>query len=112
MLLMPRLAKAPSTDQALQSIRAIRDTPESFDLRRDLAPFLKHKSNHVIAAAASTLRRLEFPELAAELADDFLALMKDASKLDPGCKAIIAIVEVLAATDQPAAKVYFSGIKH
>ena len=32
--------KRPSTEDALGAIRAIRDAPENFDLKRDLAPFL------------------------------------------------------------------------
>jgi HEAT repeat protein len=106
------VARGPTTEDALRAIKSIRDAPESYDLERDLAPFLKHKSNHVIAAAASTLRRLESAELAQELADAFLVLMKDPAKLDPGCKATISIAETLAAMDQGAAKVYFAGVRH
>jgi HEAT repeat protein len=106
------VAKAPSTDQALRAIRAIRDTPESFDLKRDLAPFLKHKSNHVAAAAASTAERLEAVALAPDLVEAFLELMKDPAKCDPGCEALIAIAKALVAMDDPAAKVYFAGVHH
>lgn len=106
------MAKAPSTDQALQTIRAVRDTPESFDLKRDLAPFLKHKSNHVAAAAASTAERLEAVALAPDLVEAFLELMKDPAKRDPGCEALIAIAKALVAMDDPAAKVYFAGVHH
>jgi hypothetical protein len=106
------VAKAPSTDQALQTIRAVRDTPESFDLKRDLAPFLKHKSNHVAAAAASTAERLEAVALAPDLVEAFLELMKDPAKRDPGCEALIAIAKALVAMDDPAAKVYFAGVHH
>jgi HEAT repeat protein len=106
------MAKASSTDQALQAIRAIRDSPESFDLKRDLAPFLKHKSNHVAAAAASTAERLEAGALAQDLVDAFLELMKDPAKRDQGCEALIAIAKALVAMDEPAAKVYFAGAHH
>lgn len=106
------MAKAPSTNQALQTIRAVRDTPESFDLKRDLAPFLKHKSNHVAAAAASTAERLEAVALAPDLVEAFLELMKDPAKRDPGCEALIAIAKALVAMDDPAAKVYFAGVHH
>lgn len=106
------MAKASSTDQALQSIRAVRDTPESFDLKRDLAPFLKHRSNHVAAAAASTAERLEAVALAPDLVEAFLELMKDPAKRDPGCEALIAIAKALVAMDDPAAKVYFAGVHH
>jgi HEAT repeat protein len=106
------VAKAPSTDQALQAIRAIRDSPESYDLKRDLSPFLRHKSNHVAAAAASTAERLEAGALAPDLVTAFLELMKDPAKRDPGCEALIAIAKALIAMDEAAAKVYFAGVRH
>ena len=58
------MAKPPSTEDALAAIHAIRQTPEKHDLKRDLAPFLRHKSNHVVAAAAATVERLEASALA------------------------------------------------
>ena len=106
------MAKAPSTDAALRAIRAIRDAPESYDLKRDLASFLRHKSNHVVSAAASTAERLESVALAQDLVDAFLELMKDPAKRDPGCQALIAIAKALVTLDEPAAKVYFAGIHH
>jgi hypothetical protein len=106
------VAKALTTDAALRAIRAIRDAPESYDLKRDLASFLRHKSNHVVSAAASTAERLEAVALAQDLVDAFLELMKDPAKRDPGCEALIAIAKALVTLDDPAAKVYFAGIRH
>ena len=106
------MANAPFTDEALRAIRAIRDAPESYDLKRDLASFLRHKSNHVVSAAASTAERLESVALAQDLVDAFLELMKDPAKRDPGCQALIAIAKALVTLDEPAAKVYFAGIHH
>jgi len=106
------VAKALTTDAALRAIRDIRDAPESYDLKRDLASFLRHKSNHVVSAAASTAERLESVALAQDLVDAFLELMKDPAKRDPGCQALIAIAKALVTLDEPAAKVYFAGIHH
>ncbi len=106
------MAKASSTAEALGAIRAIRDCPETHDLKRDLAPFLKHKSNHVAAAAASTAERLEAVALAQALVEAFLDLMKDPAKRDPGCEALIAMAKALVAMDEPAAKVFFAGVHH
>ena len=107
-----RVAKAVSTDAALRAIRAIRDSPESYDLKRDLAPFLRHKSNHVAAATASTAERLEAGALAPDLVGAFLELMKDPAKRDPGCVAMIAIAKALVTMGDPAGKVYFAGLHH
>jgi HEAT repeats len=106
------VGKRLSTEEALVAIRAIRDAPENFDLQRDLAPFLLHKSNHVAAAAADTAGRLEAVALAQHLADAFLEWMKNPGERDPGCKALTMIAKTLAAMDHPAAQVYLTGIRH
>ena len=106
------MAKRSTTEDALAAIHAIRQAPESHDLMRELASFLQNKSNHVVAAAAATIERLEAPALAPGLVQAFERLMRDPAKLDPGCKALIAIVQALVQFDDPAAKVYFAGIRH
>jgi hypothetical protein len=106
------MAKAPSTEDALAAIQAIRQSPEKYDPKRDLAPFLRHKSNHVVAAAAATIERLEASTLAPELVEAFERLMGNPAKLDTGCKALLAIAQALVQMDDPAAKVYFAGIRH
>lgn len=106
------MAKRPTTEDALAAIHAIRQAPERFDLKGDLAPFLRHKSNHVVAAAAATAERLEVSGLAPDLVEAFERLMRDPAKLDAGCKALIAIAQALIQIDDPAAKVYFAGIRH
>jgi hypothetical protein len=100
------------TEDALAAIHAVRQSPEKYDLERDLAPFLRHKSNHAIAAAAATAEHLEAGALAPELVQAFEKLMRDPAKLDPACKATTAIVQALIQLEDPAAKVYFAGVRH
>lgn len=106
------MPKRLSTEEALAAVHAIRQAPDKFDLARDLAPFLGHKSNHVVAAAAETAERMEAGALAPNLVEAFERLMRDPSKLDPGCKATIAIAQALIQLEDAAAKVYFAGIRH
>ena len=106
------MPKVLVTEDALAAIHAVRQSPEKYDLERDLAPFLRHKSNHAIAAAAATAEHLEAGALAPELVLAFEKLMRDPAKLDPGCKATIAIVQALIQLEDPAAKVYFAGVRH
>src|SRR5271155_3386174 len=106
---MPR---APATEDALRVIVAIRNSPDKYDLKRDLGPFLRHKSNHVIAATATTAERLEATALAQDLVDSFLALIEAPAKRDPGCKALLAIAKALVTMDQSTAQVYFAGTRH
>jgi hypothetical protein len=104
--------KALATEDALAGIHAIRQSPEKYDLKRDLAPFLRHKSNHAVAAAAATAEKLEAGGLAPDLVLAFEKFMRDPAKLDPGCKATTAIVQALIQLEDPAAQVYFAGIRH
>ncbi len=96
----------------MAAIHAIRQSPENRDLKTDLAPFLRHKSNHAVAAAAGAAEHLEAAALAPDLVQAFEKLMRDPAKLDPGCKATIAIVQALIQLEDPAARVYFAGVRH
>jgi hypothetical protein len=104
--------KALVTEDALAAIHAIRKSPENYDLKRDLAPFLRHKSNHAVAAAAAAAEQLEASALAPDLVQAFERFMRDPAKLDAGCKATTAIVQALIQLEDAAAKVYFTGIRH
>src|SRR5271166_2287409 len=106
------MGKTQQLENDLGRVRAIGDAPESHDLKRDLAPFFRHKSNHVIAAAANLVGRLQAADLVPELQSAFEELMKNAPKRDPACKALLAITKALIEMDVPAAAVFFAGLKH
>ena len=99
-------------EEELGRIRAIADAPEAHDVKRELAPLLRHKSNHVAAAAANAAGRLQAGDLVPDLQSAFQELMKNPAKLDPACKALIAIARALIEMDTGSAAVYFSGLKH
>ena len=96
----------------MAAIHAIRQSPEQYDLARDLTPFLRHKSNHAVAAAAAAVEHLEAVALGPELVLAFDKLMRDPAKLDQACKATTAIVQALIHLEEPAAQVYLTGIRH
>ncbi len=106
------MAKRLTTEDALSLVSSMRNAPEQYDLKRDLAPLLQHKSNHVVAAVAVALRRLEDTSLTAELIACFTALLPKAKERDQGCKALTAIVETLVNTAEFAPDVYLAGVKH
>ena len=54
----------------------------------DLAPFFLHKSNHVAAAAAQTVGRLEAVALAEPLADAFAEWMKNPGRARSGMQGL------------------------
>ena len=106
------MPKPSNTETALARIREIRLAPEQFDLRRDLASFFHHKSNHVIAAAAKVALLQEAAQLTPDLIAAALALFPQSAQRDPGCKALIAIAEALVAMGEFAAEVYLKGVCH
>ena len=106
------MPKAPATEDAIAAIHAIRQSPEKYDLKRDLAPFLRHKSNHAVAAAAGAAEHLEASAVVPDLVQAFERFMRDPAKLDPGCKATTAIVQALIQLEDAAARVFFAGIRH
>ena len=89
------------TELALDALR------ESTDVR----PFLSHKSNLVVARAATRAAQFEV-ECTQELAVAFRRLMDDPVKRDRGCAAKIAIATTLLKIDAHAAEVYFAGVRH
>lgn len=104
--------KQDPLEQELARIRAIRNSPESYDLQRDLAPFLHQKRNHAVSAAAEAAKALEAEALTPDLIAAFTGLMKHASERDPGCIALQAIAEALTTFGADAAEVYLAGIRH
>lgn len=106
------MKKASATEAALAEIHAIREAPEKHELKSELASFLRHRSNHVIAAAADTIAKLEVDGLGPELSSAFVDLMKNPSARDQGCKALFAIAKALATVDFPAPQVYSAGVRH
>ncbi len=89
------------TETALDALR------ESSDVR----PFLRHRSNLVVARAAARATHSE-PDCTQELVDAFRRLMANPVKQDPGCSAKTAIAKTLLQRDASAAEVYFTGVRH
>jgi HEAT repeat protein len=89
------------TESALDALR------EATDMR----PFLRHKSHLVVARAAARAMASQ-PPCTQELIEAFRRLTDDPVKRDPGCTAKIAIAKALAQAEEPAAEVYFAGVRH
>ena len=106
------MGKKDALEHDIANIRVIRNAPEKYDLVRDLAPFLQHKSNYAIAAAADTACDLEAEPLVPALVQAFTSLMKRPAQRDPGARALIAIASALATLGADAPEVYLSGIGH
>ena len=73
----------------------------------DMTLFLRHKSNLVVAKAAT--RAVGCTQAMVEA---FRRLMEDPTKRDPGCVAKIAIASGWLRPEEAAAEVYFAGSRH
>jgi HEAT repeat protein len=76
-----------------------------------MRPFLRNKSHLVVARAAARAATSQ-PPCAQDLIDAFRRLIEDPGKRDPGCTAKVAIAKSLSQADEPAAEVYFAGVRH
>lgn len=101
-----------STEEALERLRAIRAQPDPADRTALLAPFLAHRSNHVIAKAADIIAEHAMQDQGPALVDAFRALLPVAPQRDPGCTALLALLKALIALEYPAAEVFSAGLRH
>jgi hypothetical protein len=99
-----------SIEAQLAQLSSIRGS--ATDLARELAPFLRQKSNYVVAKAAEIAGQAEVVALAADLIEAFERLMQDPKVRDPGCRALIAIIGALVAMAHHAPQVYVAGVRH
>ncbi len=106
------MSKRDPTEEALTALAELRRNPGSPQFQRQLASFLGHRSNLVVAKAARTAGELRIAELIPELAAAFHRLMANPAKLDKGCAAATAIVGALYSMDYESADVYLKGVRH
>jgi HEAT repeat protein len=97
-------------DRKLEALYRLEDDPAK--IFETLPPFLRDKSNIIVAKAANMAVRLEASALVGDLTSAFLSILRDAEKNDPGCVALTAIAKALITFDAPVAEVYFAGLRH
>jgi HEAT repeat protein len=77
----------------------------------DVAPFLKNRNHRVVAKAAERAGRMT-ALIAPELVAAFRRLLPGGAKMDPGCVAKLAVVRALVELEDPAAEIYFAGVRY
>jgi HEAT repeat protein len=102
------VAKSDPIKRKLDQLAALRPSATASGLQ----PFLRDKSNLVIAKAASIAGERRIDELAPALVAAFERLMSAPARLDPRCAASTAIVKALLEMEHPEPQVYLAGIRH
>jgi hypothetical protein len=105
---MATAKRGDPTREALDAIRNLGVYPDAEALR----PFLGHKSNHVVAAAAKLAQKAELRPLTPALAEAAERLMADPAKLDKTNTGLNAIYEALYQLDYAEPGLYLRGIRH
>jgi HEAT repeat protein len=106
------MPKPRSSDAKLERLRLIRDQPSSPEIRLELAGALNDASNHVIAAAAAIVVRLDLRDLIPNLTAAFERLMIDPIENDKTCAGKLAIVDALNALECQDHDVFLAGVRH
>ncbi|MGZ4788604.1 MAG: hypothetical protein ACXVZX_08780 [Terriglobales bacterium] len=105
------MKKADAIEEVLDRLGELRraDNAEAVE---DLRRALKHKSNLVVAKAASIVRERRATELIPDLVASYQRFMADPAKLDKRCAAVTEIVSALYEMDFLEPDIYLRGIRH
>ena len=106
------MRKIDPVEQALERLSALRHETPGPAMITELKPFLKNRSNLVVAKAAKIAGEIRATELVPELVAAFHRLMEDAPKLDKTCAATTEIVGALYELDYTESEIYLQGIHH
>jgi len=106
------MSKSDPIESALHAISQLRAADSDEQAAKDLQPYLRHRSNLVVAKAAKVAGELRLSKLVPELVAAFNRFMKDPAKLDKRCAAAIEIVAALYQFDYVDPDVYLRGLHH
>jgi len=106
------MAHAPKTEDCLEALSRLRENPTAPAARAEIAQYLAHKSNAVVAKAAKLAGDFELQDLRPHLVGAFHRFMKDPAASDRGCAAKTAVVQALEALAAPEEAIYLAGIRH
>ena len=106
------MAKSASIEDRLAELKAIGESPDTPERRKQLRKHLASKISLVVARAAGIVAHLEDPEFLPDLIAAFHRFMIDAVKNDKGCAAKIAVVKALLASDCDDEELFRIGSRH
>lgn len=106
------MSKTDPIEAALNAIGEIRDAASPDEATARLRPYLKNRSNLVVAKAGKVAGELHLSSLGPELVAAFNRFWANPAKLDKRCAATTEIVNVLYEFDYTEPDVYLRGIRH
>lgn len=106
---MPRARK---TEDALDDLHRMRQSFPVPLAAAEVGPYMKHKSNLVVAKAAKLAREFELHDLQPGLVSAFERFMHEPAKTDRGCVAKVEIVRALESFGAAEPAVFLTGIHH
>jgi len=106
------MARARKLEDCLEALSSLRNDPAAHATRAELAKYLAHKSNAVVAKAAKLSGDFDLHDLRPQLVEAFHRFMKNPAVSDRGCSAKTAIVRALEALAAPEEAIYLAGIRH
>ncbi len=100
------------TEDCLDALNRLRDTLPAPAARAELARYLAHKSNQVVAKATKLVADFELHDLAPTLVEAFHRFIRDPATTDRGCAAKTGIVRALESLGAAEDAVFLAGIRH
>ena len=106
------MKKTDPIEAALNAIGELRAARSPEEVTAQLRPYLKSRSNLVVAKAAKVAGKLQLAGLVSDLIAAFDRLWVNPAKLDKRCAATTEIVNVLYEMDYTEPDIYLRGIRH
>ncbi len=106
------MAKSDPIEKALNELGELRSARDPEAAGEQLRPYLRNRSNLVVAKAAKLAAELQLSSLIPELVTAFEHFMTNPAKLDKRCAALTEIVGALYDFDHREAEIYLKGLHH
>lgn len=106
------MAHARKTEDCLEDLHRLRGKLPVPEAAAELRPYVRHKSNLVVAKAAKLAGEFELHDLRVDLVEAFDRFLRDPAKTDRGCPAKTEIVRALESLGATESSVFLAGIRH
>lgn len=106
------MPKTDPIEEALERLAGLKAAPTGSAFLNELRPFLRNRSNLVIAKAAKIAGERRLADLLPDLVAAFQKLMGDPARLDKRCAALTEILIALYEMDYCEPEIYLRGIRH
>jgi HEAT repeat protein len=106
------MAKAPSSQEKVARLKALRDDPHSPAAQAEIKKALRDRSNFVVARSAELIGEWQLRPLIPDLLAAFDRFMADQVKTDPQCLAKAAVAEALTKLEHDDRSFFLKGLRY